>query len=301
MRTMTAPRNGPRNAARLRPVRDPAPSKWGYRWQRWMLTPGVRTGLRLGVPALIVGLIGTAWSANDANRALIVGRYDQIKAAIQNRPEFMVTELAITGAEEELADVVAELVSVTFPVSSFDLDLEGMRAKVAALDAVSDVYVRVGDAGALEIGITPRQPVAVWRTAEGLQMIDENGVTSGNVALRAERRDLPLIAGEGAKDNLTEALALFRTAAPVAPRVRGLVRIGERRWDMVLDRGQRIQLPTADPVAALERVIQLQETKDLLARDVLLVDMRNPGRPTVRLQKEAVAATRNAVSTGANN
>lgn len=297
MRTMTAPRR----EQRLRPVRDPAPSKWGYRWQRWMLTPGVRTGLRLGVPALIIGLIGTAWAANDANRALIVGQYAQIKAAIQNRPEFMVTELAITGADEELADVVAELVPVTFPVSSFDLDLESMRAKVAALDAVRDVYVRVGDAGALEIGVTPRQPVAVWRTAEGLRMIDENGVYSGNVALRAERRDLPLIAGDGAKDNLAEALALFRTAAPVAPRVRGLVRIGERRWDMVLDRGQRIQLPTTDPVTALQRVIQLEETQDLLARDVMLVDMRNPGRPTVRLQKEAVAATRNAVSTGANN
>ena len=296
MRTMTAPRQ-----PRLRPVRDPAPSKWGYRWQRWMLTPGVRTGLRLGVPALVLGLVGTAWASNDANRAMILAQYDQIKATIQNRPEFMVTDLAITGADEELADTVAELLPVRFPVSSFDLDLEAMRAKVAALDAVKDVWVRVGDAGALEVGITPRQPVALWRTAEGLRMIDGDGVFSGDVAQRAERRDLPLIAGDGAKDNIAEALALFRTAAPVATRVRGLVRIGERRWDMVLDRGQRIQLPSDDPVAALARVIALHDGQDLLARDVLVVDMRNPGRPTVRLQQDAVAATRNASGTGANN
>ena len=296
MRTMTAPRQ-----PRLRPVRDPAPSKWGYRWQRWMLTPGVRTGLRLGVPALIVGLIGTAWASNDANRAMIVAQYDQIKATIQNRPEFMVTDLAITGADEELADTVAELLPVRFPVSSFDLDLEAMRAKVAALDAVKDVWVRVGDAGALEVGITPRVPVALWRTAEGLRMIDGEGVFSGDVAQRAERRDLPLIAGDGAKDNIAEALDLFRAAAPVAAQVRGLVRIGERRWDMVLDRGQRIQLPADDPVTALQRVMALHDSQDLLARDVLLVDMRNPGRPTVRLQQDAVAATRNASGTGANN
>lgn len=296
MRTMTAPRQ-----PRLRPVRDPAPSKWGYRWQRWMLTPGVRTGLRLGVPALVVGLIGSAWASNDANRAMVVGHYNDIKAAIQHRPEFMVTDLAITGADEELADTVAELIPVKFPVSSFDLDLEEMRAKVAALDAVRDVYVRVGDAGALEVGVTPRVPVALWRTAEGLRMIDGEGTFAGDVAERAERRDLPLIAGDGAKDNIDEALALFRTAAPVASRVRGLVRIGERRWDMVLDRGQRIQLPTEDPVTALAHVIALEERQDLLARDVMLVDMRNPGRPTVRLQQDAVAATRNAVSTGANN
>ncbi len=300
MRTMKEPR-GYAAAPRTRPVRDPAPSKWGYRWQRWMLTPGVRTGLRLGVPTLVIGLIGTAWFSNDANLAVVTDRYDQIKAAIQHRPEFMVTGLAITGADEELASQVAELVSVEFPVSSFDLELEAMRAKVAALDAVSDVYVRVGDAGALEIGITPRQPVALWRTAEGLRMLDDNGVFSGDVAGRAERRDLPLIAGDGAKEHMTEALALFRTAAPIATRVRGLVRIGNRRWDMVLDRGQRIQLPGEGAEAALARVIALEDTQDLLARDVILVDMRNENRPTVRLQQDAVAATRNAVTTGASN
>ena len=300
MRTMKEPR-GYAATPRTRPVRDPAPSKWGYRWQRWMLTPGVRTGLRLGVPTLVIGLIGTAWFSNDANLAVVTDRYDQIKAAIQHRPEFMVTGLAITGADEELASQVAELVSVEFPVSSFDLELEAMRAKVAALDAVSDVYVRVGDAGALEIGITPRQPVTLWRTAEGLRMLDDNGVFSGDVAGRAERRDLPLIAGDGAKEHMTEALALFRTAAPIATRVRGLVRIGNRRWDMVLDRGQRIQLPGEGAEAALARVIALEDTQDLLARDVILVDMRNENRPTVRLQQDAVAATRNAVTTGASN
>jgi cell division protein FtsQ len=300
MRTMKEPRSYAATP-RTRPVRDPAPSKWGYRWQRWMLTPGVRTGLRLGVPTLVIGLIGTAWFSNDANLAVVTDRYDQIKAAIQHRPEFMVTGLAITGADEELASQVAELVSVTFPVSSFDLELEAMRAKVAALDAVRDVYVRVGDAGALEIGITPRQPVALWRTAEGLRMLDDSGVFSGDVAGRAERRDLPLIAGDGAKEHISEALTLFRTAAPIATRVRGLVRIGDRRWDMVLDRGQRIQLPGEGAEAALARVIALEDTQDLLARDVILVDMRNENRPTVRLQQDAVAATRNAVTTGASN
>ncbi len=296
MRTMTAPAR-----PRTRPVRDPAPSKWGYRWQRWMLTPGVRTGLRVGVPLLVVGLMVTAWAANDTNRAMIVAQYTQAKAAIQHRPAFMVTGLAITGADEELADVVTELVSVVFPVSSFDLDLEAMRKRVAEMPAVKDVFVRVGDGGALEIGITPRQPVALWRTAAGLRLIDADGVFAGDVAQRAERRDLPLIAGDGAEDDLTEALALFRTAAPVAERVRGLVRIGERRWDMVLDRGQRIMLPTEKPTVALDRVMQMEATQDLLARDVSVVDMRNPGRPTVRLQHDAVAATRNAGATGANN
>ncbi|SEM53345.1 cell division protein FtsQ [Loktanella fryxellensis] len=299
MRTMTPPR-APR-APRTRPLRDPAPSKWGYRWQRWMLTPGVRTGVYVGGPVLGVVLIAALWLAHDGNRAMVTGQIERLTQAVQDRPEFRVTHLAVTGADEDLAGVVTDLIPVKFPVSSFTLDLAAMRAKVAELPAVEDVYVRVGDGGALEVGITPRQPVALWRTSDGLQLIDGAGVFSGAVATRAERRDLPLIAGEGAEDHLEEALALFRTAAPIAERVRGLVRIGERRWDMVLDRDQRILLPTYQPAVALNRVIGLEQSAELLARDVMLVDMRNPQRPTVRVQQGAVAASRNAMATGAND
>ena len=35
--------------------RDPAPSRWGYRYQRLMLTPGFRKLVKVGVPLLVVG------------------------------------------------------------------------------------------------------------------------------------------------------------------------------------------------------------------------------------------------------
>ncbi|MBS1303812.1 FtsQ-type POTRA domain-containing protein [Loktanella sp. SALINAS62] len=281
-----------------RPIRDPAPSKWGYRWQRWMLTPGVRTGLRVGVPMATVALVAGLWSLNDANRALLTDRVAQLTEAFHQRPQFMVSELSITGADETLADSVTKVANVTFPVSSFDLDLAGLRTRIAALDSVADARVRVGDAGALEIAVTPRVPVALWRTPEGLRMIDADGVFAGAVTSRSDRLDLPLIAGQGAQGHIAEALTLFRSAGPIAERMRGLVRVGDRRWDMVLDRDQRILLPADGPVSALDRVIALNEAQDVLDRDVAVVDMRVPQRPTLRLAQEAVIATRNASAAG---
>jgi len=293
MSPLTAPR-------RTRPVRDPAPSKWGYRYQRLMLTPGVRGSVRIGVPLLLIAVIAATWLRNDDNRAMLAQEVAQIKAAIQQRPEFMVTELAIEGAGEALAGQVAAVLPVDFPVSSFDLELEDMRQKVVALDAVEAAEVRVGPAGALVVEVTPRAPVALWRDAGTLKLIDADGVFAGTVAARADRLDLPLIAGDGAQDHIDEALALFRTAGPIAPRVRGLVRMGERRWDMVLDRGQRILLPSDDAVAAIDRVIALTEAQDLLDRDVAVVDMRNARRATVRMNTEAVNAMRRVSETGAD-
>ena len=68
--------------------------------------------------------------------------------------------------------------------------------------------------------------------------------------------------------------------------------MGERRWTVVLDRGQRILLPERAPVGALEQVIAVDEAQDLLAREVRVVDMRNPRRPTVRLAPEAAQTMR---------
>jgi len=84
-----------------------------------------------------------------------------------------------------------------------------------------------------------------------------------------------------------QALQLFAAAKPIAERVRGLVRQGERRWDVVLTRDQVIELPETDPVPALQRVIALQEAGQLLDRDVTVIDMRNPDRLTVRLGPDA--------------
>lgn len=291
MRSLTGQRR-PRN------FRDPAPSKWGYRYQRLMLTPGFRGAVRIGVPLALIAIIGTTWLSHENNRALVTARIAEIKASLQHRPEFMISEMNVTGGDMQIATDIATVLPLEFPLSSFDLDLEAARNTVEALFAVKSARVRLGEGGALDIDVTPRVPVAIWRDGDTLRLIDADGVFSGIIESRAVRRDLPLIAGDGAEQHIAEALMLFRTARPVGERVRGLVRMGERRWDMVMDREQRILLPEDNPTAALDRVIALQEAQDLLGRDVATIDMRNANRPTIRMSDAAANALRRVSETG---
>lgn len=290
--------SGPAAASGTPLRRDPAPSRWDYRYQRLMLTPVFRIALRYGLPLMLIGGIVSIWSANPDNRALITGQIDAAREMIHSRPEFTVSALEILGAQPALHQAIEALVDVEFPVSSFQLDLDAMRAAIGELTAVAAVSLRVRPGGTLEIAVTERVPVAVWRYIDGLRLIDNDGVMTGMILSRADRADLPLIAGDGAKEVILEALLLFRTAGPVSDRVRGLVRMGERRWDMVLDRDQRILLPSDDPVAALERVIALHEAQDLLSRDITIVDMRDGARPTIRLTEPAINIMRNVRDSG---
>lgn len=273
---------------------DPAPSRWRYRYQRLMLTPGFRRTLRVGVPLAVVAALTGGWFAQERNRALLQETALHLREQFQNRPEFMVSGLEVAGADTALEVDLRAILAVEFPVSSFDLDLEEMRQLVAEHGRVESARVRVVPGGVLEVAVTPRVAAAVWRSRDGLRLVDAGGILVAPLESRADRPDLPLLVGEGARDALDEALALTEAAAPLATRVRGLVRQGERRWDLVLDEGQRILLPEEEPVRALERVLAIDSAQDLLGRDIALVDMRNEDRPTIRLNPAAAAAFRRA-------
>ena len=77
-------------------------------------------------------------------------------------------------------------------------------------------------------------------------------------------------------------------------RLRGLVRMGARRWDVVLDRGQRILLPAEKPVAALERLLAMDQAEKILDRDVSSIDLRDERRPVLRLAPFALSEVRRA-------
>ena len=270
------------------PTRDPAPSRWSYRLQRWMLTPGVRRGLRLGIPlALVAALIGGFMANEDRRDALRLFVAD-IRTSIEERPEFMVNLMAIDGAGDALSEDIREVVPVDFPISSFELNLSQIREIVVGLDPVKEATVRIRPGGVLQVDVLERVPAVIWRSYDGLALLDETGAHVSEVPSRKMRADLPLIAGDGADQAVQEALALYAAAARLNSRMRGLLRVGARRWDVVLDRGQRIMLPPDRPVQALERVVALNQAQDLLDRDVVTVDMRLGERPTLRMTENAV-------------
>jgi cell division protein FtsQ len=276
----------------LRSFRDPAPSRLAYRVNRWLLTPLFRRLLFVGLPVALVAGIGTAWFADQSRRDAVADRFGEIRRSVEQRPEFMVKLMAIDGASDEVAALIRETVPVDFPISSFELDLPAARAQIQAIDAVARVDVRVRSGGVLQVDVVERIPAVVWRAPAGLELLDVEGRRVAAIAARTDRPDLPLIAGTGADRVVSEALRLVAAAAPVEERLRGLLRVGERRWDVVLDRDQRILLPETGAVEALEQVLALDEARDLLARNVTVVDMRLPHRPTLRLAAYAVEELR---------
>ena len=274
------------------PPRDPAPSRLTYRAQRLWLTPVFRSLLRVGVPAfLIVGGIGL-YASDPSNIQRLQDSVAETRRQIEDRPEFRVSLMAIEGASPVLAEEIRATLALDFPMSSFDLDLPHLRERVEAIRAVHTAELRIRSGGELAITVVERRPAMVWQAREGLWVIDSFGERVAPLAARPQLTHLPVISGDGANEAAGEALALFRAARPLGERLRGLVRMGERRWDVVLEDGPRILLPAEGPVPALERVLALQDAQELLDRDVLRVDLRDGTRTVLQLTPQALAELR---------
>jgi cell division protein FtsQ len=266
---------------------DPAPSRLSYRVQRLMLTPLYRRLIRFGLPVLLLAGAAAVYLSDEGRRVAIVDQAAEIRRQIETRPEFMVRLMAIDGASESVQADIHEIFPYDLPASSFDLDLPAIRKMLEELPAVAQATVRIRQGGVLAVEITERQPVALWRTRDGIDVVDIEGESIASVTTRTARPDLPVMTGDGAPAHVAQALEILKAARPLGQDIRGLVRMGERRWDLVLRDGKRILLPEADPVRALERVIVLSAAHDMLERDLVAIDMRIGARPTVRLSDYA--------------
>jgi cell division protein FtsQ len=251
------------------------------------LRPWVRRLVNIGLP--IFAGVAAAWTlaAEFELRARAAAMVATAREAVVDRPEFTIRSLSIPGVSDELAEQIREAALVSVPVNSLEVNVVAVRERVETLDAVERARVQALASGVLEIRAIERVPVVLWRAADGLELLDQNGVRVAEVDSRLRRPDLPVIAGEGADAHVPEALSLLAEATAIGARIRGLVRVGDRRWDLVLDRDQVIRLPEADARGALAALLDLHAHEDVLSRDITVIDLRDGRRPTLRLTEHA--------------
>lgn len=277
----------------LRPLRDratgPGPSKFLYRVSRIWKKGWVRRGAMIGLPVLLGAL--SLWSlATNSNVHRFFGdQRASMMAALSAQPEFAISSLRLSGASEDLSYAIAEVVDLPSGASSLSINVADVQRRVSGIAAVKSARVTFGSGGALEISVVERHAAAIWRDGEDLLwLLDREGVAIGRAVSRIGYPDLPLVLGEGADAVVAEALDVFASVPDLQPRVRALVRVGQRRWNVSLDRGLTILLPAEDPSSALSRVMAWHYGDDVLDRDLAAIDMRIADRPTLRMTPEAL-------------
>jgi len=278
----------PRPEAKPVTRKSPGPSKLSYRLARAWAKPIVRNAALVYLPLVALAIAGWRVAAHDSWRSSIEARIVSVVEQIAARPEFAVRGVAVVGGGEEVQAHVRRALDIRPGMSSLKLDVEQLRLRVEALGAVEAATVQFDPQGTLRISVVERIAVVLFRRADRvLVMLDKGGVEIGPAGERADHPRLPLILGPGAPDHVGEVIALLGGAPGIVPRLRAFVRVGERRWNLELDHGLTIKLPQTGSVEALSRIMAQHYGEELLDRDIAVIDMRLPGRPTLRMKPMA--------------
>lgn len=267
---------------------DPAPSRIAYRIMRLMLIPRLRLIFTLGFPSLLIFCATLGLFVNINVWENISAIKKDLKLAFVERPEFMIKVASIDGSSDELANEIREILPLDFPVSYFDLDIKYLHKVVNELPAVASAAIKMSVGGVLQINVVEKSPAFIWRKDNVISVIDETGSFIRIANSRVDYPKLPLVVGEAADLAVSEISSLMQANEYFKDHVRAFIRVGERRWDLILENNLRIMLPQKEFLAAFDRLMLMNEAGSLMSGKLSNIDMRLMERPTVRVDTVSV-------------
>ena len=262
--------------------RDPAPSRLGYKFSRWMLSPFIKKSVFFGMPLIILLLPVFIFLKDQNNKNLVEEIVLDFYRKIIERPEFMLSALSIQGSSDSLNAEIREILGLNFPISSFDLDLADLRNRVLSLPPVETAEVRLEGSSILHVKVKEKVPALLLKDDTGIHVLNKNGDYIRPLLSIEYGSKLPVITGEGAQKAAAEAFILFSALYDKLDEVRGLVLVGGRRWNIVLKSGQVIMLPEKKSEQAVQKILILDKAEKILSRDIAVFDFRLPYRITLR-------------------
>jgi len=272
----------------MNPSAGKGTSRVNYRLQRLLLAKSFTFFLRIFAPIAGVAVVAAGllvWGGIELRFDDIMSR---AKKEVKYNPEFMIGGVIFQGASPVTEKEIRALLPDRFPVSPFDIDVKKLKQEVEKLPAAASASVSMNPSGYMEIVVIEHAPALIWRSELDLHLLDAEGRVIGSAERRLDYPELTLLAGPGSDAAAREAIQIMSTAQPIAKMVRGLVRVGERRWDVVLDRSRKVMLPEKEPAAALAKLIYRSRTDGILLRAISAIDLRNPERMTVRLAENGI-------------
>lgn len=221
---------------------------------------------------------------NDVTAAL-----SDARNAVANAVGFRITSVAINGRHQLTQDEVLAIGGVNGRSSLLFLDAATVRGKLTASPWIADATVLKLYPGHLQIDLTERKAFALWQKDGQLAVIAEDGAVLEPYVTR-RFTSLPLVVGAGAETRARDFLAQLAQYPSLSDKVKAIIYVGERRWNLRLDTGLDVRLPEHDVSRALATLVRLDKEQQLLSRDLTAVDLRLAGRVVVRLSEDAAKA-----------
>ena len=263
--------------------RDPAPSRFRYKFSRWMLSPLIKRAVLYALPFFIIATPFLIYLQDQKNKEQVQEIAFDLYRKVIERPEFMLDALSIEGASDSLNTEIRQILGLDFPISYFDLNLANLRERVLSLPPVEIAETHILGGGILHIKVDEKTPALLLKKEMGFTVLNAHGDYIRSASSRKYFSNLPVITGVGAENAASQATSILKVIDKKLSKVRGMVFVGQRRWNIIMTSGQIIMLPENNPEQAMQKILILDKAEQILSRQIAVFDFRLPSRITLRI------------------
>lgn len=206
---------------------------------------------------------------------------------------FGLEQVAIVGNKQTDDAAIFEALGLDTAQTFFSLGMSVARKRVETLPWIKTAAITRIFPGQLSVRVSERTPVAVWKRGDGKApaLLDATGRVLGSIPKDQNVAGLLGLKGTGASYASTTLMTVLSHYKPLSEHLHEAERVGERRWTLHLRNGALLHLP-ADGVDATLRRPKIQKLLASLAQyPNTVIDLRTPGRISIRRRNAKVAET----------
>ncbi|MEC8177622.1 MAG: FtsQ-type POTRA domain-containing protein [Pseudomonadota bacterium] len=235
---------------------------------------------------LVLALVGifTAESTRPTADYLRDGFFDATaKAGLH------VTDITVEGRRRTQREDLLAVTQIVAGMPILRVDLDAMQTRIEKLPWVYNVTVVRRLPGIIHLHVREREPFALYEEGRKTALIDK----SGDVIIRNHLQTfehLPVLSGSGAPSRAQALMNMLQDYPVVRNRLVAAEWIGGRRWSLTLDHGGAVHLPAKNMQNALNRLMDLERERRILAVENQSIDLRLPDRILLRPMGETSRA-----------
>lgn len=259
-----------------------------------------RGGLTVGL-FVFIGWLGLWFFMSGASTRLGDYAHNQMLNVTSNMG-FEVANILVEGRQYTDVDTIKAIVNVNKGDPLFLFDPSEAQRMISKISWVKSVAIERRLPNTIYIGLTERQPMALWQRQKRLSLIDTEGVILTDHKLERFKNYI-IVTGESVPSIAPSFLELLASEPSILSRIESASFISDRRWDVVLKSGIQVKLPEDEVALALRSLAVMHTEEGLMDKDIKVIDVREPSRITVRTKPGAVqeykANYHNSLSGGA--
>ena len=264
----------PVRSGRKKPQPRRPSANFKMRWPGALRSRAIRRATLAGAGLLVLALAVLLFPGQRVAHQLV---------AWSGQAGYRVDDIFVEGRVKTPRDQLLTALGVKRGDAILAVDLAAAQKRIEEIPWVRSAAVERRLPHQIHILITERQPIALWQNKGRYFLIDHDGQIVGDQI--DDYANLPLTVGEGAPDHAAELVALLDTEPLLKDRVKAATWVGDRRWNVMLDRtpdGIEVRLPEEDAETAWHDLAKLDQQQSLLERQVGVIDMRLPDRLVLR-------------------